>query len=70
MGYSPIFFDAVDEGGKLIYHTNVLMWVGTKVAAVCLEAIPNPKVKIAHHLLIGLLCSFLFCRRGIWCRSS
>ncbi len=37
--YKPVVFDAVDEGGKEIYHTNVLMSVGEKFAVVCLDAI-------------------------------
>jgi hypothetical protein len=34
-------FDAVDESGQPIYHTNVLMCVGSKFAIVCLDAIKN-----------------------------
>jgi len=37
--YKPVLFDAVDQRGKAIYHTNVLMFVGSKVAVVCLDAI-------------------------------
>lgn len=37
--YTPILFDAVDESGQPIYHTNVLMCVGTSFAVVCLDAI-------------------------------
>jgi hypothetical protein len=39
LGYSPIVFNAVDQQGKAIYHTNVLMCVGEKFAVVCLDAI-------------------------------
>jgi hypothetical protein len=39
--YTPIVFDAVDENGSAIYHTNVLMCVGERVAIVCLDAIRN-----------------------------
>jgi hypothetical protein len=39
LGYNPIMFDAVDEAGKPIYHTNVLMSVGKKFALICLDAI-------------------------------
>jgi hypothetical protein len=39
LGYNPILFDAVDEGGLPIYHTNVLMCVGEKFAILCLDAI-------------------------------
>lgn len=39
MGYDVVSFDAVDRGGVPIYHTNVLMNVGEKVAVICDEAI-------------------------------
>ncbi len=39
LGYKPIIFDAVDKNGLAIYHTNVLMCIGSKFAAVCLDAI-------------------------------
>ncbi|MBX2912808.1 MAG: arginine deiminase-related protein [Cyclobacteriaceae bacterium] len=39
LGYKPIVFHAVDESGRAIYHTNVMMWVGESVAGVCLDAI-------------------------------
>ena len=40
--FEPIVFDAADEGGRLIYHTNVLMCVGTEFALIGLETIGNP----------------------------
>jgi hypothetical protein len=45
-GYKAISFDAVDEKGKAIYHTNVLMCVGSSFAVICLDSIPNPHEKI------------------------
>lgn len=39
-GYQFIMFDAADEAGKAIYHTNVLMCIGEKFVVICLEAIP------------------------------
>ncbi len=39
LGYRKIIFDAVDENGRAIYHTNVMMSVGEKFAVVCLDAI-------------------------------
>jgi hypothetical protein len=45
-GYKPLCFDAVDEHGKAIYHTNVLMCIGTKFAVICLDSIANPHEKI------------------------
>lgn len=39
MGYEPVFFHAVDFGGKPVYHTNVIMSVGESFAVVCTPAI-------------------------------
>ncbi len=39
MGFDAVLFDAYDISGNLIYHTNVMMEVGTQVAVVCLESI-------------------------------
>ncbi|WP_198672992.1 citrulline utilization hydrolase CtlX [Algoriphagus litoralis] len=44
LGYSVLGFDAVQEiEGKLspIYHTNVMMHIGTDLAVVCLDSIPR-----------------------------
>lgn len=41
LGYSPVLFKAVGADGTEIYHTNVMMHVGTDVAVVCLEAIQD-----------------------------
>jgi hypothetical protein len=41
MNFDAVVFDAVDKNGNLIYHTNVMMEVGTQVAVVCLESIRN-----------------------------
>ena len=41
-GYEPMAFDAVDEHGTQIYHTNVLMCVGTKFALIGLDRIVSP----------------------------
>ena len=40
-GYEPIVFDAVDARGTPVYHTNVLMAVGTHIALVGLDMIPD-----------------------------
>lgn len=45
-GYQPISFEAVDEKGKAIYHTNVLMCIGSRFAVICLNSIPNPHERI------------------------
>ena len=39
--YRAVLFDSVDRNGQPIYHTNVMMWIGSRVAAVCLESIPT-----------------------------
>ena len=39
LDYDVVAFEAFDAGGAAIYHTNVLMSVGERFAAVCLEAI-------------------------------
>lgn len=39
LGYDVVAFDAVDSSGVPIYHTNVLMSVGEKLAVICDEAI-------------------------------
>ena len=42
LGYSPVLFEAVDADGTQIYHTNVMMNVGTEISVVCMEAIADP----------------------------
>ncbi|WP_235953940.1 citrulline utilization hydrolase CtlX [Mucilaginibacter inviolabilis] len=44
--YQAISFDAVDEHGKAIYHTNVLMCIGSGFTVICSDSIPNPHEKI------------------------
>lgn len=38
-GYEPMAFDTRGSDGKPIYHTNVMMAIGTEYALVCLDAI-------------------------------
>ncbi|WP_273499714.1 arginine deiminase-related protein, partial [Lentibacter algarum] len=40
-GYEPIVFDAADASGSPIYHTNVLMFVGSACAMVGLDMVSN-----------------------------
>ena len=42
MGYRVVTFTARDGEGRPIYHTNVMMAVGTSAAVVCLEAVSVP----------------------------
>lgn len=39
LGYSTFVFDARDPGGRPIYHTNVLLSLGTRFAAICIDAV-------------------------------
>ena len=40
-GYKPVLFNAVDQKGKAIYHTNVLMAVAQKYVVICLDGIAD-----------------------------
>jgi len=40
-GYTLVTFDALDRSGAPIYHTNVVMCVGTQFKVVCMECIPD-----------------------------
>ncbi|PHI21268.1 amidinotransferase [Lewinellaceae bacterium SD302] len=42
MRYEVCAFHSEGESGKPIYHTNVLMALGTTHAVICLDVIPNP----------------------------
>ncbi len=44
-GYEPVLFDSVDADGRPIYHTNVMMAIGTEVAMVGLDTIPDAGVR-------------------------
>jgi len=43
LGYTPVMFHALDTRQRPIYHTNVMMCVGTRFAVVCEESIADPK---------------------------
>ncbi|MFN0290950.1 citrulline utilization hydrolase CtlX [Pedobacter helvus] len=45
-GYRVIAFEAVDQHGFPIYHTNVMMCIGEKFAVACLESIKSTADKI------------------------
>jgi hypothetical protein len=44
-GYQPVLFDALDPAGRPIYHTNVMMSVGTDFAMVALDTVPDPAMR-------------------------
>jgi len=39
MNYDPLLFDALGADGKPIYHSNVLLSIGSRWAVVCVDAI-------------------------------
>ena len=41
LGYSVCGFSAAVASGDQIYHTNVMMCLGTEVAVICLDVIPD-----------------------------
>jgi hypothetical protein len=51
LDYEVAAFEAVDAAGTPIYHTNVLMSVGTRFAAICIECIePSRRAAILRML--------------------
>lgn len=42
-GYKLVPFHTTGEGGKPVYHTDLVMWIGTEVAAICAEVIEQEK---------------------------
>ncbi len=45
LNYEPVYFFSLDEKGKEIYHTNVMMCIAEKFAVICLDSIANPAEK-------------------------
>ena len=52
MKYKMVLFHATDVHGRPIYHTNVMMSVGTTVAVVCAECIED---EVWHDIAGALL---------------
>lgn len=49
LGYSTFLFDACDPGGRPIYHTNVLLSLGTDFAMLCAEAVaPDDRIRLVE----------------------
>jgi len=48
LDYDVLAFEAVDAGGAAIYHTNVLMNVGERLAVICDEALPRDEQRRAE----------------------
>ena len=55
LGYTAVCFDALDDQGMPVYHTNVMMWIGEATAAVCLDALAHPedREKVLEALSLG-----------------
>jgi len=47
MGYQGMIFQAIDEKGQAIYHTNVMMCIGESFVLVCMDALPDPQAREA-----------------------
>ncbi|MCB9233783.1 MAG: amidinotransferase [Bacteroidia bacterium] len=47
-GYTPMLFEARDRNGLPIYHTNVVMGIGTRFALICTSCIPDPTEVLAN----------------------
>lgn len=58
LGYAPVVFSSRDRDGQLIYHTNVMMWIGTPAAGICLDSITDPEESFIFFSLF-LLCGRL-----------
>jgi hypothetical protein len=39
LGYEPVAFDAADANGVAVYHTNVLLSIGSRMAILCTESV-------------------------------
>jgi hypothetical protein len=53
LGYTGVFFKATDGQGMDIYHTNVLMTIGSGYAVICVEAIDKDDVAEVINSLQG-----------------
>ena len=54
LGYEPCAFDATDASGVAVYHTNVLLSVGARVAVACADAIaPGQRDAVLPRLAAG-----------------
>ena len=49
--FEPVIFAAADRAGVPLYHTNVCLWIGTRVAVVAAEAIAKAdRARVLAHL--------------------
>ena len=52
MGYDYFLFDSADEQGMPVYHTNVVMHVGTRFAVVCMESVKDEEQRATLRRLL------------------
>lgn len=45
LGYEPVLFDAFDQQGRAIYHTNVMMCVADRYVVINMDSIPTEQAK-------------------------
>ncbi len=64
--YEMCFFHASDAQGQPIYHTNVMMAVGSSVAVVCLESVADPEER--EHLRRTVPCPWDTVELPLRCR--
>ncbi len=51
MGYHTVCFSAADETGRPVYHTNVLLSLGTRFAMLCLDAVvPDQRTALVERI--------------------
>jgi len=54
LGYEIVAFDAADAGGTTLYHTNVMLAIGTRWCVVCTQAIaPVDRPRVLAQLRSG-----------------
>jgi hypothetical protein len=54
LGYEGVTFHAVDAQGAPIYHTNVVLAIGTRIAVLCAEAVrPRERRALLEQLAAG-----------------
>jgi hypothetical protein len=55
MSYKPITFQATDAAGRIVYHNNVIMAIGSWLVPICLEAITDAgeRAKVREAILIA-----------------
>lgn len=54
MDYQPITFKATDAMGRIVYHNNVIMAIGTWLVPICLDAIADEgeRAKVKEAILV------------------